>query len=213
MTIGCKVRLVDRKNVLYKPMTASPTVLRSASPNSGRLFVRRSPLTLPRDRVWKIESGVVRTMAWLDDESLVTLGLWGPGDWVGAPLSTVPHHHAECLTDVKVRLVPIESWTPAPLDLLRRSQRIEELLAIRSYRRVEMMLIKLLNWLGQHFGRTTKDGRAIELRLTHQDFADLLGTTRVTITRAFGQLERQGAIERSLHRIVLCEDRVWHYDI
>ncbi len=193
--------------------TTTPLLHPAAKIHRAQLLTRRSPLTLPRDRVWKIESGVIRTLAWLNDESLVTLGLWGPGDWVGASLSTVPHHHAECLTDVKATLMPIDQWTPTPRDLLRRCQRTEELLAIRSHRRVEMMLIELLAWLGRHFGRHTKAGRAIELRLTHQDFADLLGTTRVTITRAFGQLERQGAIERSLHRIILCEDRIWHYDI
>ncbi|MBD2159792.1 Crp/Fnr family transcriptional regulator [Limnothrix sp. FACHB-881] len=194
-------------------MTAVASLHHPLLSKGTRLFLRRSPLPLAPDRLWQIESGVVRTLAWLDDESLVTLGLWGPGDWVGAPLSNVAHHHAECLTDVKVRSVPIGQWAPNPSDLLRRSQRTEELLAIRSYRRVEMMLLKLLDWLGQHFGRNTQNGREIDLRLTHQDFADLLGATRVTITRAFGQLERQGLVTRSLHRIVLCPDRTWHYEI
>ncbi len=76
------------------------------------------------------------------------------------------------------------------------------------------MLVKLLEWLATRFGRTVRQGNLIDLRLTHQDLAELVGTTRVTLTRILGQLEQQGLIERlSLHRIVLKEDEVWHYAI
>ena len=57
-------------------------------------------------------------------------------------------------------------------------------------------------------------GRLIDLRLTHQDLAELLGTTRVTVTRSLIQLEQQGLIQRlSLQRIVLQSTDCWHYEI
>ncbi|QYO68646.1 helix-turn-helix domain-containing protein [Leptolyngbya sp. 7M] len=47
-----------------------------------------------------------------------------------------------------------------------------------------------------------------------QDLSELLGTTRVTVTRALIQLEQQGFIQRlSLQRIVLQQAEYWHYEI
>jgi CRP-like cAMP-binding protein len=42
----------------------------------------------------------------------------------------------------------------------------------------------------------------------------MLNSTRVTITRILTQLEEQGLISRlPLHRIVLKEEELWHYEI
>jgi CRP-like cAMP-binding protein len=93
-------------------------------------------------------------------------------------------------------------------------QQLQELTVIRSYKRVETMLAQLLGWLGQKFGREVVEGKLIELRLTHQDLGDILGITRVTVTRTLNQLEQQGLIERlPLHQIILRESEVWYYQI
>lgn len=85
---------------------------------------------------------------------------------------------------------------------------------VRGYKTVDIMLIKLLAWLSKRFGREVEQGRLIDMRLTHEDIADLLGSTRVTITRILKQLEEDGLIHRlRLHRIVLREEEVWHYEI
>lgn len=85
---------------------------------------------------------------------------------------------------------------------------------IRSYKRIDIMLLKLLNWLANRFGQDANQGRLIDLRLTHQDLSELLGTTRVTVTRALDQLEQQGFIQRlSLQRIVLQQAEYWHHEI
>ena len=41
------------------------------------------------------------------------------------------------------------------------------------------------------------------MRLTHQDLANLLGTTRVTVTRFIGQLRDQGWLEVEYSRHVV----------
>ncbi|MGL5033935.1 MAG: helix-turn-helix domain-containing protein, partial [Microcystaceae cyanobacterium] len=67
---------------------------------------------------------------------------------------------------------------------------------------------------GKKFGKETPKGQLIDLRLTHQDIADILGTTRVTVTRSLTQLEKQGLIERNpLHRFIIREEELWHYEI
>jgi CRP-like cAMP-binding protein len=43
-----------------------------------------------------------------------------------------------------------------------------------------------------HYGQACEGGTRIGLRLTHQELASSLGTTRVTITRFIGQLRDEG---------------------
>lgn len=177
-------------------------------------FSSRSPLPIKQASVWKIEVGAVRTFTWLEDGNTVITGLWGPGDVVGKALSTIEPYQIECLTAVEAILLPLGSQQIPEEWLLAYLQQIEMLTLIRSHRRVDVMLVKLLGWLAKRFGHAVESGNLIDLRLTHQDLAELMGTTRVTVTRILGQLEEQGLIERlSLQRILLKEYETWHYEI
>ncbi len=179
-----------------------------------RQFNSRSLLPLSPISLWRIEAGVVRTMTWLEDGTAITLGLWGPGDVVGKPLSKVDPYQIECLTKVEAINFPMKDWPQREETLLACSQQLEELLVIRSYKRTDEMLLKLLSWLAKRFGRNAAQGQLIDLRLTHQDLSELLGSTRVTVTRLLSQFEQQGLIQRlPLHRIVLKEEEFWHYEI
>jgi CRP-like cAMP-binding protein len=197
-------------------MTMSISLLPRTQPTSAqqRQFAPRSLLPLESASLWKIETGVVRAMSWLEDGTVVTLGLWGAGDVVGKALSQLDPYQLECLTKVEATRLPVDDGQQTQAALLAHLQQAGELTLIRSHRRVDIMLLKLLNWLGKKFGRQVEQGQLIDLRLTHQDIAEILGSTRVTITRTLNQLEQQGLIRRlSLQRIVLQEEEVWHYEI
>jgi CRP-like cAMP-binding protein len=177
-------------------------------------FGLRSPLPLKPNYLWKIETGVVRTLTWLEDGTLVTTGVWGPGDFVGRGLSSLDPYQIESMTQVQASLVALEKGEIPNEWLVNHLQQVETLIVIRSYRRVDIMLVKLLVWLSKRFGRALNSGKLIDLRLTHHDLAEMLGTTRVTVTRILGKLEEQGLIERlHLGRILLKEDQLWHYEI
>lgn len=177
-------------------------------------FEPRAILPARSPDLWEIEVGVVRTLSWLEDGTVTTLGVWGTGDVVGKALSTVEPYQIECLTSVEVTRLERDRWQQDTAALLKHIQQAEEFMLIRSHRRIDTMLLKLLGWLARKFGREVKTGHLIDLRLTHQDLAEMLGTTRVTITRMLSQLEQQGAIQRlPLHRIVLKEEELWHYEI
>jgi CRP-like cAMP-binding protein len=182
--------------------------------NPVKFFARRTLLPEEIDSLWKIETGFVRTFTYLEDGTTVALGIWGQGDVVGQPLSKLNPYQIECLTPVTATIVPVTSWDQMTDILLSHIQQAEELTVIRGQKRVEMMLVKLLMWLYKKFGSEVNEGRMIDMRLTHEDLANLLGTTRVTVTRILGELEQQGLINRlSLHRIVLREDHIWYYEI
>jgi len=177
-------------------------------------FGRRSLLPLKQNTLWKIEMGVVRTITWLEDGTVVTLGLWGAGDIVGRSLSMLEPYQIESLTPVEIVPVATRDYFLDSTLLLAHIQQAEAFTLIRSHKRVEEMLLKLLVWLSKRFGREVEQGHLIELRLTHQDLAELLGTTRVTVTRILKQFEQQKLIQRlPQHLTLLKAEEFWHYEI
>ncbi|HYW19126.1 MAG TPA: Crp/Fnr family transcriptional regulator [Nodularia sp. (in: cyanobacteria)] len=182
--------------------------------NQKTSFSSRSILPRNNDYLWKIEQGVVRIVTWHEDGTIVTLGLWGAGGIIGTPLSKTEPYQIECLTKVELSALEIQDSSELLQILRLHLQQTEELMVIRSHKTVEIMVAKLLEWLANRFGREVQEGRLIDLRLTHQDIAEIIGSTRVTITRVLQKLEEQGFIQRlRLHRIVLREEDIWHYEI
>lgn len=198
-------------------MSVSLPISTSSSAAPEFRFSPRAVLPSKAGYLWKIEQGAVRTMSWLEDGTIVILGVWGPGDLVGEVLTHVEPYQIECVTEVKATLLSCDRWQydlDATDSLLNHVKQAEEFLLIRSHRRIDAMLIRLLAWLARKFGKEAEAGQLIDLRLTHQDLAEMLGTTRVTITRVLSQLEQQGLIRRlPLQRIVLKEEDLWHYEI
>jgi CRP-like cAMP-binding protein len=193
---------------LYKASQLAPSL------NTVKLFARRSFLPEYGDSLWKIENGFVQTFTYLEDGTTIALGVWGSGDVVGQPLSKLDPYQIECLTPVAATIVPIDGWYQLTNVLLTHLQQAEELMVIRSHKKVEIMLVKLLIWLSKKFGCEVEQGRLIDMRLTHEDLANLIGSTRVTVTRILGDFEQQGLINRlSLHRIVLKQEDIWYYEI
>ena len=196
-------------------MTAS-TFLSARSIDLKRSkFARRSLLPLGQDYLWQIETGVVRTLTWLEDGTTITLGLWGVGDVVGRVLSTAEPYQIECLTPVEVTLLSLDKWYQVNEAIIRHSQQIQELLQIVHCRSVDASLLKLLAWLAKKFGQEVEKGQLIELRLTHQEISETIGTTRVTVTRLLNDFEKQGIIQRLPRKFIVLQGKqpFWHYEI
>lgn len=170
---------------------------------------------LPKSaELWKIESGFVQVFTTLEDGTKIVFGIWGAEDVVGQAFSKNRPYFIECLTQVVATPVRLENLTNPTEIALKHLQQAEELMIIRSHKRIDTMLLKLLSWLAERFGTEVNQGRLIDLRLTHHNLSELLGATRVTVTRSLIQLEQQGFIQRlSLQRIVLQQTQCWHYDI
>ena len=162
--------------------------------NNIQYFARREILNPLRADLWRIETGMVRATAWLCDGSLTTLGFWGAGETIGSALFRSETYELECLT--AVRASPLIAGTHPDLVMGSHIQQLQELLIIRSHKRIEDMLLQLLTWLGDRFGNWEETGIKLRFPLTHQDLAETLSTTRVTITRSLRQLENRGLICR-----------------
>lgn len=170
--------------------------------SSVRSFQRKDLLPLDSDGVWSIEQGIVRTLTWDEEGRTIGLGFWGKGDVLGLPLSPVSPYQAECVTPVKVVKLTLDS-RHLQEGLIRRARKSEELLTIVHQPSVVMRLMQLLEWLATHFGQPVPGGRSLEVLLTHQELAETISTTRVTVTRLLSQLEQEGKIERSQRNLTL----------
>jgi len=121
---------------------------------------------------------------------------------------------AETLTDARVAVVRkrvlVESIKSHPTfatkllfsfsDRLRQSdEAIESLLS----REVSARLARLLLNLGERFGETTGSGTVLNMRLTHQDLANMIVSTREAVSKVMSEFQRLGLIEVRKRRIFL----------
>jgi CRP-like cAMP-binding protein len=169
-----------------------------------RLFTRREVIPPRNDVLWRIERGAVRTVTWSEEGAFITLGYWGSGDVIGYPLSKVKPYQIECLTSVEVSILPPHLWHQDINALLCHIQQAEELLSIVHRKPISLRLWQFLVWLSEKFGRNVEQGKLIDLNVTHQEMAEVLNTTRVTVTRLLQQFEEEGTLLRHKRRIILC---------
>jgi len=188
--------------VLFMTISTLTSALRS--PLTQRVFSRRELIPLRKDILWRIERGAVRTVTWSEQGTLITLGYWGAGDLVGHPLSKVNPYQIECLTSVEMSILPSELWNQELEAMLLHIQQAEELLSIVHRKPVSLRLWQFLLWLERKFGRDVDQGRLIDLSITHQELAEVINTTRVSVTRMLQQFAEEGMLLRHERRLILC---------
>jgi CRP-like cAMP-binding protein len=172
-----------------------------AAPYS-RSFKPSQLIPLVQSELWRIERGAVRTLTWNECGSVTTLGLWGEGDIVGKPLSSIEPYEVECLTPVQASLIPPDNWNSLFDALSAHVQQVEQFVLVLRHDRVKTRLQHFLALMAEKFGFPVSQGKAIRLRLSHQGIAEVLGTSRVTVTRILQQLQREGLISRNGRELI-----------
>lgn len=166
-------------------------------------FSPREVIPLKAEAFWLLKQGAVKTVTWNEDGTTITLGYWGIGDVIGQPLSQVNPYQIECLTFVEATCIPINQCDWLSDSIRRHIQHTEELLCIIRSERMYQRLHKTLVWLAKKFGREVEQGKLIELPLTHQELAEIIGTTRVTVTKLINQFEQEGLIFRPRRNLIV----------
>jgi CRP-like cAMP-binding protein len=165
------------------------------------------------DRLWRIESGIVRTSTLNEQGKLTALGYWRTGDVVGQPLSVLEILQIECITKVEATPFQRDAWSFHLPAILRHSQLKTQLMSYVMHESVTQRLIYVLRWLGRRFGVPLPNGVLIDLPLSHSAIGELIGSTRVTTTRTLGELSKQNVLAQAKgSRIILLqqlETKVW----
>lgn len=164
----------------------------------------------PRD-VWVVCRGMIQLSSIHGNGNEALLGLIFPDMPFGLPLTRLDPYVAISLSNVVLmRLSQTELEQSAELaqgillQLNRRLQQTEELLAIINQRPVCYRLQLFLLLLAREVGQTTQNGVRIDVRLTHQQLAELMGITRISVTRLLGDLRKEGwlSTDQTNHLIV-----------
>lgn len=180
-----------------------PAAYELHQPNSTRVLKRHQLIPSRCDSLWRIECGFVRTTTVNEDGALIVLGYWGGEDIVGHAMSQVEAYQIECLTPVEVSLLPQEQWNQSVDALVKHIQQLEELLSILSHHPAQQKLWKFLKFLGQRFGVEVEQGRLIPMLLSHEEIAETINTTRVTVTRLLQTFEYEGKLLRQKKQLIL----------
>lgn len=84
---------------------------------------------------------------------------------------------------------------------LRIERRLRNLLFRSNRERVVHLLIEM----AEKYGVPTGDGIELAIRLSHQEMASIIGSTRETVTVMLGQLQAEGAIRIARRRITITD--------
>jgi CRP-like cAMP-binding protein len=158
-----------------------------------------SQVPLLRHSIWLVVRGMVKLGSLTIHGDDLILGLAGPNEPFGEPLTDVEAFEARTLCDTDLLCLSLDEVRSQPplaqamLEaVLRRYRQSQSLLALMGLRRVEERVRGFLELLALDYGHFCDNGLRLDLRLTHQEMASALGTTRVTVTRVIGQLRQEG---------------------
>jgi CRP/FNR family transcriptional regulator, global nitrogen regulator len=171
----------------------------------------------PDDQVYFLLEGTVRLYKIYGEYKEATTALLREGDVFGE-LSleerSCQNAFAEAITDARVAVVRktvlnemIKRRPKFALKLFssfsERLRQSEEAIESLLDREVSARLATLLSHLGDRFGEPHGSGTVIRVRLTHQDLANMIFSTREAVSKEMSEFQRAGLIEIRDRRIVV----------
>ena len=185
-----------------------------------RKFPAASPIYLPSesaDSIYLVGSGLVKICHLTDDGKISTLAYVKPGEVFGELALFDPGQRDEYVESVEVSVLiripklTIQVLMNRELDMalavmklvgLRR-QRVERRLRTLLFTSNQHRLNHLLLDLAEQFGVAIDGGIRLSLKLSHQEIAHLIGTTRETVTILMGKLKNEGLISGQRQTVIL----------
>ncbi|MCA9236226.1 MAG: Crp/Fnr family transcriptional regulator [Planctomycetales bacterium] len=187
-----------------------------------RTFARGAPIYMPSDQadgVLLLAEGRAKIGSYSADGKQTILAFVDPGEVFGE-LALVSgdqrEEFAEAIEksmvvaiprDLMVQLVeesPQLTLGVAKLFGLRRI-RIERRLKYLLFRSNRERLVHLLLELAERYGRHADVGVELKIKLSHQDLASVIGSTRETVTVLLGELQSEGLLQLGRRRIAIVD--------
>ncbi len=172
----------------------------------------------PPERIHIVKKGKVRVYRMTPDGKQLTLDIYDRGTIVGdmrmLGQDRLPEAYVEAVEEgVICTLTPdelrrlIERYPTIGVNVIShlasRLQEAERELEAMAYQRVGQRLARRLIDLGQRFGAKSVRGTLIQARLTQQELADMIGTTRETLAHTIGDFRRRGLISTERQQVVI----------
>ena len=172
----------------------------------------------PDGHLYFVLSGTVRLYKIYGDYKEATVALLKDGDVFGElnlqEEGAGQTLFAQASTDLRVAVVR----KPALVEVLKRDPELgmmlfsslferlkqsEEVIDCLLDREVSARLTKLLQNLGNRFGETNRAATVLGVRLTHQDLANMIASTREAVSKVMSEFQRDGLIEVRNRKIAI----------
>ena len=185
-----------------------------------RKFERKSLIYLSSDTsdsVLLLASGRVKIYHITSDGKQAVLALIEPGEIFGELAvfeSGEREEFAEAMVTSTVVMIPgdeirrlMEEHADVSLGVTKlmglRRRRIERRLKSILFRSNHDRLVHLLLELVEKYGQRTAEGVQIGIKLSHQELASIIGSTRETVTVVLGELQSEGTLIVKRRQIIL----------
>lgn len=161
------------------------------------------------DAIYLLKAGHVRLYRVTEDGKDITLNILGPGDIFGELALFKETHRetfAEAADDVHICAASVEDFARlmghqpqltmmVATEIARRRQEAETRIPGLAYGSVRLRLMHALRHLAREHGRGVENGEVrITVHLSHQELAQLVGTSRETCTVELGKLQLAGVL-------------------
>ena len=171
----------------------------------------------PGDRVFFINGGRVKCSKVTRDGKELTLAYRGAGQMFGelCVIDGAPRDEmAEAMKNAIITELPREVFQELLVSdpqlcfsfamiVGERRRQIETKLEHLVFRDVQAKLAALLLELGEEYGVEHEEGMQIGLKITHQEMANLIGSTRETISLTLAQFKKKGLLDLNGRTVVL----------
>lgn len=206
---------------LFEQLT--PDELRRVETHSrARSFPRNSPIYLPADQsrsVFLLTSGRAKICHLTLDGKQSILAFIEPGELFGELAifdSGSRDEYAEAVENSTVVMIPGEEFerlmqqhAGVALGVTKviglRRQRIERRLKNLLFLSNRERLTHLLLELAEQYGKPTREGLELGIKLSHQDLANVIGSTRETVTVVLGEMQGENLIKVGRRKIVIVQ--------
>lgn len=176
------------------------------------------------DYAYLIKSGIIKATFLGLDGSEITLPLLRPGQILGISSFLDWDQricYATAISDVAALRIPRKGMKIFIQNHIEVAVLIIEYLGMRlrnawkiveelSSKNVRERLIRLLFTLSNDFGRKSESRIVIDINLTHEQIAQMIGTSRQTASTIINALEKANAIKKSRNRIIICERSIFN---
>lgn len=208
------------KNCPLFEQLQSADVERLESVAQAKTFPKRSLVYMPADAgesVFLLTSGRIKLYHVTSDGKQAVMALIEPGEMFGELAifgGGDREEFAEAMTKstlIKIprgeiqRLMEVHADVAVGVTKLMgfRRRRIEKRLKSLLFRSNRDRLVHLLIELAEKYGSRTAEGVRLGIKLSHQELASIIGSTRETVTVVLGELQQEGQLVIERRQIIL----------
>jgi CRP/FNR family cyclic AMP-dependent transcriptional regulator len=172
----------------------------------------------PPDRIHILKKGKVRVYRVTPDGKQLTLDIYDKGTILGdmglLGQEPIPEAYAQTVDDAVICTITpnelrrlVERYPAIGVNIISylstRLREAERELESMAYQRVGQRLARKLIDLASRFGVETVRGTLIQARLTQQELAEMIGTTRETLAHTLSDFRRRGLLDTAHHQVVI----------